>query len=188
MISPRQFQKKAGFTLIEVLLATLLLALTVFAVVQSKSSALFNTAESENIAIAVQLLQKKTSEMEFYFQKKINIGGISSAFEKREGTFEEPFQDYKWRAEFRETKLAIKKTDLVTLMTQAGMESGAAEVQVDQQSIVIGNVNNTIKNNFGELEVWIDWNRFNRNKTINIVTHLIPNRPKISLSMNPETP
>jgi Tfp pilus assembly protein PilE len=177
----------SGFTLLETLIATLLLALTVFAVVQSRSSALYNSAESENIAIAVQLLQKKTSELEFYFQRKLNADGVSGASEKLEGSFEEPYQDYKFRAEFRETLLEIKKDDIVGMMTDLGMDSSEAEVQIDQQSLAIGNINSAIKNNFGELEVWVEWNRFGRQKNINVLTHLIPTVPKITISLNPST-
>lgn len=177
---------KRGFTLIEVLIASMLLALVVFATVPTTSSSLYNSADAENLAIAVQLLQKKASEMEFYFQKRLNSGGVTGAIEKKEGSFEEPFQDYKWRAEFRETKLKLTKADLVSMMTEIGLDSAQAEVQVDQQSIVIGNVNNAIKTNFGELEVWVEWNRLGRKKTMNILTHLIPDKPKTSLSANPE--
>ena len=179
--------KNSGFTLLETLIATLLLALTVFAVVQSRSSALYNSAESENLAVAVQLLQKKMSELEYYFQKKLNSDGISGAAEKINGEFEKPFETYRFRAEFRETLLAIKKDDIVGMMTELGMDASDAEVQLDQQAIAIGNINRTIKTNYGELEVWVEWNRFGRNKSINVVTHLIPTAPKITISLNPET-
>lgn len=177
---------KRGFTLIEVLIAALLLGLVVFATVPTTSSSLYNSADAENLAVAVQLLQKKASEMEFYFQKKLDSNGVSGASEKREGSFEEPFQDYKWRAEFRETKLEIKKEDLLSLLTSTGMESGEAEVQIDQQTLAIGNVNRAIKTNFGELEVWVEWNRLGRTKKMNILTHLIPAKPKVTVSANAE--
>ncbi|HVJ64996.1 MAG TPA: hypothetical protein VM901_07060 [Bdellovibrionota bacterium] len=175
---------RGGFTLLETLIATLLLALTVFAVVQSRTSALYNSAESENLAVAAQLLQKKTSELEFYFQRKLNADGVNSAQEKLEGAFEKPFADYRWRAEFRETLLEIKKEDLLGLMTSMGMESSEAEVQIDQQALALGNINTAIKNNFGELEVWVEWNRFGRQKRINVLTHLIPTSPKININIS----
>lgn len=175
-----------GFTLLEVLVAVMLLALTVMAVTQSGTSALYNSAESENLAIAVQLLQKKTSEMEYQFQKKLSSNTVASSIEKLEGNFDKPFEAFKWRADFRESTLEIKKDDLVKLLTTFGMESSDAEVQVEQQNLALGNINSAIKANYGELEVWIEWERLGRTKTLNIVTHLIPQNPKISISLNPE--
>lgn len=175
-----------GFTLFETLIASLLLAMIVMVITQSKSSSLYNSAESENIATAVQLLQKKTSEMEFYFQKKVNSDSVANAKEKLEGSFDAPFENFKWRAEMRETLLEIKKDDIVGLMKEAGVDANDAEVQVEQQAIALTNINKAIKENYGELEVWVEWNRFGRKKTINVLTHLIPATPKISISLEPE--
>jgi len=178
--------KKNGFTLIEVLVATMLLGLSLVVLIQSQSSSLYNSSEAQNLAIATQLLQKKTTDMEFYFQIKVNNGDVKNVVESLNGNFEEPYQDYKWRAELRESALELKKDNLKSMLVEFGMEESQADVEVEQKSVVLGNVNKVIKENFGTLEVWVDWDRFGRTKSINVVTHIIPTNPKIRISVNPE--
>jgi len=176
----------AGFTLIEVLLATAIFAGAVFGVVQARISSLRAMLESERLATVVQLAQSKMTDAQIKYQNLLNKDGLPSAYGEEQGVFEIPFEDYKWKVELKESKVQIGNAQIVNFLSSMGVEKEDAEAQLEQQKLVLTNLNKLFKNNFAELRVTIEWTQFGRNMSMPLVTHLIPSKPKVELTTQTE--
>ena len=177
---------RSGFTLFEVLVATLILALGILAVVQGRSNSMRNVIESEKIGIATQLAQAKMAEMELKYQAKVDqsSGAFDSLFSEEEGAFEEPFQDYSWKVFFRESKIKFEIEEIKALLVKFGMAEEEAEIQVQAQTLFVNNLNKALKNNFGELLVRVEWTQYGNKRNVPVVTHLVPAKPKLELTLD----
>ncbi len=179
-------KSQRGFTLFEVLVATMIFALGILAVVQGRTNSTRNVVESEKIGIATQLAQAKMAEAELKYQAQLDVKGVNveSMYTEEEGKFEEPFQDYAWKIQLQESKIKFESEDMKALLTKYGMEEDEAELQVQAQQLFLNNLNKALKNNFVELLVTIQWSQFGNKRTVPVVTHLIPKAPKLELTLD----
>jgi Tfp pilus assembly protein PilE len=175
-------KSSSGFTLIEILLALVLFAAAILGIVASRVTAMRNSVESERVFEATQLAQQKMAEMELKFQNEIDKNGVSTALGVEEGTFPEPFQDFKWKAELRESTMQMSGEDLLALLQQVGMSEEDAQVQIESQKLVLTNLNKAIRENLPELFVSVEWDQFGKTRRLPLVTHLLPKTPKIELT------
>jgi prepilin-type N-terminal cleavage/methylation domain-containing protein len=177
---------KHGFTLVEILVALVIFATAILGIVQSRTSALRNARESERVFEATQLAQLKMTEMELKFQKSLDQG-FNAAMGEETGAFEEPFQDFRWKAVLKEAKLEMTEADLSQMMSKLGFDEDEAQDQIENPAnkLVMGNLNKILKENLAELAVSVSWTQFGQEKKVQMVTHLIPTQPKISLSLQP---
>ncbi len=179
-------KKNSGFTLIEILMALIIFASAIFGIVQSRTSSVRNIFESERVFEATQLAQLKVSELELKYQSLIDKDGVTVSFAKDSGTFEKPYEAYKWNSELKESTLLFKQRDLFTMLMNLGLDKETAEAQLEQQKLVLTNLNKVLKENFAELMVKISWNQFGKTRSLPFVTHLIPKKPKIELTQTAE--
>lgn len=176
---------QSGFTLLEILVATGIFALSVLAFVQSRSISLRNVVESERLARALQLGQLKMAEVEMKYQKTLDRDGLASALIKETGGFDAPNDAYKWSSELKEAGIDLSAEQFVKVLTDLGIDKDEAEKQVDdpQQALLMTNLNKAIKENYAELSVVIEWDQLGRKARLPLITHLIPEKPKIQLQM-----
>lgn len=176
---------KKGFTLLEVLVAVGLFGLAVLVIVHSRGNSLKEVATSERLSVALQLLQSKMTEMEMKYQKQLDANGLAAALGKEEGKFEVPFDKYAFKVELKEAGMELTPDVLKKmLMDYGGLEEAEALEQVEKQKLVLVNLNKSIKENYAELRVQVEWNQFGRLVKVPLVTHLIPAKPKIQIQLS----
>lgn len=176
-------KNRRGFTLIEILIATVIFALSIIALTQTGITSLRSVIDSEMYFQAVQLAQSKMDEVESEFQIFIDKNGIKKGLsEKSEGKFEEPFEAFSWSATLTESALRINSDLVKKLLLSFGIEEDIVEEQVESQKLVIGNLNQNIRNNYAEVFLKIEWEKYGRKYNLPIVTHIIPSKPKIEFS------
>ncbi len=174
---------QAGFTLLEIMIASTIFALSIFALVGSATSSQRSVIESEKLFQAVQLGQSKMVELELKYQKIIDRDGVKDgSFTEDAGSFDKPYEGFRWTSKLSESSLKIGRNDLLSLMTDLGIEKDAAEEQLDSQALVLTNLNKMIKENYAELLVRIEWDHLGRKSSMPLMTHLIPASPKIQLT------
>jgi prepilin-type N-terminal cleavage/methylation domain-containing protein len=176
---------KRGFTLLEVLVATLIFALAIFAIVQSRTSSLRNVIESEKVGQAVSLAQGKMADMEIKYQKDLdtNRSTMDGVSVEESGTFEAPFESFSWKVKFSQSKIDITPDKLVALLTKYGIDKDQAEAQVQSQALILKNLSEALKKCFAELRVTVLWSQFDRKHELPVLTHLIPKNPKLELKL-----
>jgi prepilin-type N-terminal cleavage/methylation domain-containing protein len=177
---------RSGFTLIEILAATMIFSLAILALVQTRTVSLRNAFESETFFRATQLAARKTAEMELLYQNQIDKDGLRSSFGEKKGSFEAPFETFTWTASLKESPVQITREGMLELLQSFGLEEDEADGQFEQSRLLITNLNKTLKENFAELRVEIAWEQFGRKQNLPVVTHLIPKKPKIQLTTTAE--
>jgi hypothetical protein len=175
---------QSGFTLLEILAATLIFFMVIGAVVNTRTRSMRSIAESGLLTQAQTLAEMKMTEMEIFFQNAIDKEGVKSAFGAKEGTFEAPYETFKWKAEFKENPLLITQNQVVAFLKGYGLSSEDSENQFQQAKLLMSNLNKALKENMGELVVTVKWKFQNAERDLPLVTHLIPKKPKISFSQN----
>lgn len=177
-------QTKNGFTVLEILAATLIFFLVISAVISTRTRALRSVAESALISQAQALAQMKMTEMEIRFQDNIDKGNIKSAFAKEEGGFEAPYESFSWTAEFKENPITVTEDQLLQFLSAYGLSSEESESQFEQSKLLLANLNKALKENMGELVVTVKWDFQKSERNFVLVTHLIPKKPKIQFTQN----
>ena len=98
-------RNRKGFTLLEVMMAMAILAITLVAVFQSQSQSISMATEVRFLTTASLLAQGKMAEIDKMEPREI----ISTS-----GDFEEEFADYAWRVEVTDTAFEfLKKITLI---------------------------------------------------------------------------
>ena len=107
--------KAAGFTLLEVMVAMAILALTLVAVFQLQSQSISLAGESRFRTSAALLAQSKMADIE---------AAAGLATRKEEGDFGPDYPQYSWRLEISDTGLPRFKKIEVTVMNKAFATGG----------------------------------------------------------------
>lgn len=176
---------RSGFTVLEILAATLIFFLVVASVIATRTRALRSVAESALISQAQALAQMKMTEMEIRFQDSIDkSGGVKGGFAKDEGSFEAPYESFKWSAEFKENPIVVTEDQLLQFLSAYGLSEEESQSQFEQSKLLLANLNKALKENMGELVVTVKWEFQKAERTFVLVTHLIPKKPKIQFTQN----
>jgi general secretion pathway protein I len=101
----RNWRDRKGFTLLEVMIAMAILAISLVAVFRSQSQSVSMAAESRFLTTASLLAQSKMAEIENMKPQDLSNGN---------GGFGEDFSDYLWRIEIKDTAFQyLKKIDVI---------------------------------------------------------------------------
>lgn len=188
-MSPSFGRSQRGFTLLEILVATGLFAIAIFAIIKSGSGSIRSVRESQMLFKAVQIGQTKMQELEEKYQKQIDRDGVKDTPMAEEvGAFEAPFELYSWEVKLIPSTMKLNESSMRGLLKSFGLEDEDINAQMEDpaQRLVLGNINKALKENFVELILLVKWERFGRKSSMPIITHLIPTKPKITLTQNPD--
>jgi hypothetical protein len=175
---------QSGFTILEILAATIIFFMVIGAVVNTRTRSLRSVAESGLLTQAQTLAEMKMTEMEIFFQSAIDKADVKSAFGTQEGGFDSPYETFKWSAEFKQNPLIITQTQVIEFLRAYGLSNEDSQNQFQQSKLLLANLNKTFKENMGELVVTVKWKFQGAERQLPLVTHLIPKKPKISFTQN----
>jgi Tfp pilus assembly protein PilV len=180
--SPASRNSRAGFTIIEVMAATILFALSIFAIVQSQSGSRRAVSQSERLFSGIMLAQSKMAEQMLKVQAEVDKNGVEASYKEDQGTFEAPHTDFKWKMSFKESEFKLGPEEMSKYMQTMGVEEEEAERQVETQRLMLTNLAKMIKENYGELRVVVEWDHYGSLQTLPLVTHIAPKKPKIQFT------
>lgn len=152
----RRSSRSKGFTLLEILVASAILAFSLVALVSLQGNTLLTSRRAETLTIATQLAEEKMGEIEIELHKDGKKGEFPD--EKSEsGSFEGIYSDYKWSYE-------IKRVDLPP--PPLGSEGSI-------QAVVGKQLTEEIKKAVRELKLVISWQENDEEQSIDVVTHIV---------------
>jgi general secretion pathway protein I len=131
-----------GFSLIEVLLATIILGTALVALSSSWSGTIFSFKKSEKVQIITSLLKSKITELEL----KYAALSFSNIPKSEDGDFGDEFPELSWKSEVRDMEFP----DLTPLMAgKDGID--------DQTRSIVKQMTDHFSKNIKEIRVTILW-------------------------------
>ena len=149
-------KRSAGFTLVEVMVAISILAISLTVLMSFSGNSMIRSGRAEALTVATMLARQRMAETEIELEK----GALKGEFpeeKSEEGTFDEPFEDYRWKMEIRRVELPAPPTQ----------EKGGIQDIVGQQ--LTKEIGNTVR----ELKVVVLWTELGEEQQIDVVTHIV---------------
>jgi general secretion pathway protein I len=112
-------KKKAGFTLLEVMIAMAILAIALLAVFQLQSQSISMSSESRFMTTASLLAQSKMADIE---------GGTSLGNQSKKGDFAPDYPEYAWTIQVTDTQIARFKRIEVNVFNKVLTQGGAYQL------------------------------------------------------------
>lgn len=95
----QKIQRSEGFTLLEVMIALAIVAIALVTLLGLSNRTVLVHERIQKLTRATLLAQQLISEQE------VQIAGVGTVDEEREGVFEEPFADFSWRIYYENTMI-----------------------------------------------------------------------------------
>ncbi|MBN1282438.1 MAG: type II secretion system protein [Proteobacteria bacterium] len=152
----RDQRSRAGFTLLEVMVAVAILATALTTLLMFSGNTMIKSGRAEALAVATMLARQRMTEIEISL---IEAGKKNEIPDERSesGTFEDPFGDYSWTME-------IKKVELPAPV--AGEEGSI-------QSMVAAQLTKEIAKTVRELRLTVNWQDMGQEQTFDVITHIV---------------
>lgn len=151
--------KQDGFTLLEVIIAMAIMVIAFTAIYTSQSSSILLTVKTKDTNIAGFLAHNLMVESEHIMEGK----PFSELKKTEEGSYPEPYGEYKWKREVKE----IKFPDF----SSAG--SDKEEDKKDTTRMLTQAITKFLNNSIRELIVTVKWTRGGGERTFSLSTYLV---------------
>ncbi|MDO8461734.1 MAG: type II secretion system protein [Deltaproteobacteria bacterium] len=147
---------KNGFTLLEVMIAIGILAITLVAISGLQGNSLRRSGRSEKLSVAVQLARQVMNQKIIEFEDQIERGEFPEAKEDQ-GEFEK-FPDFRW-------EVKLKKMEAPPMPTQKeGGNAGAEQF--------LSFISDKLGESMRVLKVTIFWKELEEEENFGVTTHL----------------
>lgn len=150
------FSKSRGFTLLEILVAVAIFAISMVALMSISGNTLVVSGRAERITIATMLARQKMTDIEIELGKAMKKNEFPDE-KSEEGEFDEPFEDYSWAMEIRRVELPAPVTG----------EEGGMQQMVGRQ--LTEEISKTIR----ELKLTIKWKELEEEQSFDVITHIV---------------
>lgn len=148
--------RMTGFTLLEVMVAIAILAMSMTAIIGLTGSAMMKSARSEKLLVATMLARQKMTDVELTLRKGMLKGEFPDE-KSEDGEFEDPFKEYLWKMEIRRVELPAPIT---------GEKGSVQDIVGKQFSKELGQ---TVR----EVKLSVLWKERGEEQSLDIVTHIV---------------
>lgn len=152
----RGIEAGRGFTLLEVMVAVTILAISLTVMMHFTGNTLIASGRAERMTVATMLAREKITEMEVQLAKAIKRGEFPEE-RSEDGEFDEPFDDFRWRMEIRKVELPAPVTG----------EKGSIQDVVSRQ------LTKEIAKSVRELALTVSWGELGEEQSVNVTTHIV---------------
>ncbi len=163
-----RLRNSLGFSLIEVMIAMMILAGAMVALSQSWSGSLFAFRKAQSVNTIVSLLKKKTTELEI----KYKAGTFSEIPEDEAGDFGSEYPEFTWKAHSQD----LEFPDLSQILISK--EGGANDMIL----MVIKQMTDFISKATKEVKVSIIWKSNKKEVNYSVVTYIMNNQSAGSIA------
>ncbi len=145
-----------GFTLLEVMVAVAILAVSLSVLLTFQGNTLIASGRQEKLTIATMLARQKMVEVELDLEQGMARGEFPD--DRTEAAdFDKPFEGYSW-------KMTVRKVELPAPITA---EEGSVQYMIAQQ------LTKEIAKTVRELRLEITWEELGEPQSLEVVTHLV---------------
>lgn len=145
-----------GFTLIEVMVAVSILAISMTALVSFSGNSMIRSGRAEALTVATMLARQKMADIEIELEKGQQKGEFPEE-KSEDGQFDEPFEEYRWKMEIQRVELPAPVS---------GEQGGIQDVVAQQMT---KEISNTVR----ELRLTVLWTELGEEQSIDVITHVV---------------
>ncbi|MDO8527621.1 MAG: prepilin-type N-terminal cleavage/methylation domain-containing protein [Deltaproteobacteria bacterium] len=146
---------KKGFSLLEVMVAVAILAFSLLTLINFQGQSMFVVGRAEKLTLATFLAGEKVAEAINVIEKEQAQQGVFSEDKSDGGTFDKPYDNFKWSWHMRKVEIPVPVSeDASPMMAMVKM------------------VTDQIKDQVRELKVTVSWENLGKEQSFDIVTHL----------------
>lgn len=146
---------KRGFSLLEVMVAVGLLAVSLVAMINFQGQSTLRLAQAEKMTQSTFLARQKMAEILLQFDKEWEQQKVFPEDKSESGTFQDPYEKFSWEWHVRK----------VTLPMPAGEEGSPI-------ASVFKLVNEQIKDSIREVKLTVKWKDRKKERSFDVVTHI----------------
>lgn len=165
---------RRGFSLLEVLVAVAIMAISFLAITEYQGQAMSRVRRTQNLTVATMLLREKMAEVLLEIQKEYKQQKVFPEDKNESGTFDDPFQSFRW--EWQARKVAVPMPKGVADDEEGGEEGdkgeGGESPPQGLQQILFKMVNDQIKDAIREVKTKVIWEENGKEKNIEVTTHI----------------
>ncbi len=166
----------SGFTIVEVVFALAIMTLAFASILAIESGSINATTRAKQMNIVGMLAKNQMVETEFAIQGKT----FDEIPKEKSGTFESPYQDYRWQTK-------IKELSIPNFMGMAGGSSGEGKETTGGGSAPGGDmINQVISSNLSkairQVSVTVFWKQGAKEKSFALSTFWVNLNHEISLT------
>lgn len=149
-------KNKAGFTLLEVLVALGILAVSITAILQMFGTAMVTSSRAESITVGTMLARQKMAEQMIKLEKDALEGKFPGTDEESDGSFDEPYDKYRWHVKVRKVEVPLPPQS----------EQGA-------QAQLMQMISKQIGDNLREIKLDVTWDELSEKQEVSVTTHVV---------------
>lgn len=155
---------QTGFTLLEIMVAVSILTMSLLVILDLHGTTLLKSGRAENVTQAVMLARLKLAEIQLDLEKDISKGEFPGDNKTMEGTFDEPYEKYKW-------EVAIRKVEIpVPPQPESSDEEGAG---MDMMLSAFKTIAEQIGKAAREVRITVKWDELGEEQSISAATHIV---------------
>lgn len=180
-IWPPSLKGEQGFTLLETMIAMAIMLVAFAAIMAVESNSINATTRAKTMNVVAMLAKNRMVQLEYEFE-----GKTFDEFKKENsGTFEEPYQDYRWKTEVKE----IKFPPLTIPGSKQGDSSGAtpgpaggAEGATDAVELLTKLITQYLSKAVREVTVTVLWKKGGGEQSFSVSTYWVDLNHEFQLS------
>jgi len=145
-----------GFSLLEVMVAVAILAVALTTLLTFSGNTMLKSGRAEKLTIATMLARQRMGEIEIELEKSKQKKEFPDE-RSEDGTFDEPYEDYRWKTEIRRVEIPAPVTG----------EEGNIQDMIGKQ------LTKEIAKTVRELKLTVLWDDAGEEQSIDVVTHIV---------------
>jgi len=145
----------SGFTLLEVVIALAILVMAFASILAVEGGSVNASVKAKQMNIVAMLAKNKMVETEFTFEGK----PFDEVKKETEGTFEEPYQDYRWKTKIQELKFPALSTSGGKAGGTEGGGTSSAGGQNQGADLIMKMMSNFLSKAIREVNVTVFWKK-----------------------------
>lgn len=156
MKNTKNLKNKSAFTLIEVMLAIGILAMSFAALLQLSGTAMRTSARAESVTVATMLARQKMAEQMIKLERDALEGKFPGSDEENGGDFDSPYDNYKWNVKIRKVEIPVPPQE-----------------QQDSQAQLTQMIAKQIGDALREVKLIVSWEDLNDKQELVVTTHVV---------------
>lgn len=148
--------KNRGFTLLEVLVALGILAISISAILQMFGTSMSTSERAETVTVATMLARQKMAEQMIKLDQDFLEGKFPGTDEENSGDFDAPYNKFKWKVKIRKVEVPLPPQE-----------------KLDAQAAIMQMISKQISESVREVKLSVIWEELSEPHDITVTTHVV---------------